>query len=75
MVGLSIFRADDVDYIFGLPGNSVLDALVDNLRIQHAFSTDLRGGTVIMMTSIGVPRTPQKDFWNTRSRRFVSAVS
>jgi len=42
---------------------------------QWVHSHLLRGGTVIMMTSIGVPRTPQKDFWNTRCRRFVSAVS
>src|SRR5262252_9262118 len=34
----------DADYIFGLPGNNVLDALVaktaDKLRIEHAFSTE-----------------------------------
>ena len=35
---------NDADYIFGLAGNSVLDALVadtaDNLRLRHAWSTE-----------------------------------
>jgi hypothetical protein len=44
-------RADDNDYIFSLPGNAVLDALVaeaaDNLRFCHATSSEAKLRTFV----------------------------